>query len=139
MTIKRIYVSSMNEEEIFAHLKAGRVVARDDDDGTYKLVNGLVCRYEGDTITDIGYTLDLEDVNMYIDIEESFKINGPGMYKTRDGCVAFVSVICEGPGVTYPAYGIIEGDSTRESWTLEGRISTDKKSAYDLVEKVKGV
>lgn len=139
MTIKRICVSSMNEEEIFAHLKAGRVVARDDDDGTYKLVNGLVCRYEGDTITDIGYTLDLEDAALYIDIEEPFKINGTGLYKTRDGRRALVSFISNDKDLVFPAYGIVEGDSSRDSWRLDGHALNDKTSVDDLVEKVKGV
>jgi hypothetical protein len=68
--------------------------------------------------------------------ETTFRVDGPGKYRCRDGCFAYVYTV-HGRDPHYPVVGERETQygTTADSWTPGGTWDTDE-AACDLVSKV---
>lgn len=102
----------------------------ESDDTIYLKFNGdTLCRYNKETnrIEAFGGCV-LHTHKIYI-LEQEDKCFCTGLYKTRDGRIAFISCIDE-----YHISGMVLGDDYMTRWDLEGTFCGNKD--LDLVEYV---
>lgn len=136
--MKKIYLNTLTPEEIIKRLKNGGVIkVRRCCEIEYKIVNGFLCRLNAGKLTSISSELfiDDEDMEYYFEEPEEFKVEKTGKYKTRDGRIAYVSLLYDS-GSDYKARGIIEGRDTSSSWTLDGLYCIGGETECDLVEYI---
>lgn len=117
----RKYTKDMTTEEVIRCLWAGEIVRVLDSDTTYRISNGLLCRYKDDGGCDIGVQLNPWCDQYYFDCPDEFKITKTGLYRTRDGQKVFVShIVKDDEDCDFPVEGVIEGSSEVHNWRTSG-------------------
>lgn len=138
--MKKIYLNTLTPEEIIKRLKNGAFVKYDGDDEDpieARLIDGMIVKKylaRGKSVFEIssGIYVDESD-DYYFEEQEELKIEKTGLYRTRDGRTAYVSVLLDGD-YKYTAIGILEGKNESSSWTLDGAYCVGEESGEDLVE-----
>ncbi len=127
-------------EELLALKGTGTPIFNEKSKKTYiKFVGDIICTYniKDDSIKDVGSSIiDMDKLYILEPEEAEIKNFVTGLYKTRNGRVAFVSYIDE-----YHIVGMILDDVWATKWNLDGTFrgldgTFHGKEALDLVEYV---
>lgn len=137
--MKKIYLNTLKPEEIIKRLKNGEIIHNEGSASTIKMIDGVIVEvYETYITFNQGFTVDATD-DLYFEEEEKFEIKETGLYKTRDGRLAFVSSIKDINKNSYPVVAVILGDIETSTWSIKGKRYDTKESGEDLVEYVGGL
>ena len=130
------YIKDMEVEEVIARLQKREVIKCETNSysSEIKLINGILVKFDsnGDTFITPNLNIKTSGYNYYFEETKSFKITETGLYKTRDGRKAFLSVV---DNATSLANGIVEGVYDAYFWNLDGNLHDDEQSSFDLVSR----
>jgi hypothetical protein len=127
----------MNINELKEHLENGGKIRRPgwgknayvylDDDGELSQEDGLLYYSNKDLL--------LDDWEVYgKPKKKEFEITHTGLYKTRDGRMAFVSFVSN---FDFGIFGVIDGENLGSRWSENGKSWNGEESPVDIVAEWK--
>lgn len=129
--IKRTYLNTLEPEEVIKRLKNGKEIKYEDISLKTKMVDGVICDFDGNGEYIIGSPLKSEHGNFsYFEEEERFKIKEAGLYKTRNGRLVFVSKVGSDCLI-----GVINGEEFTTTWFPDGMLNYGEQDELDIVSK----
>ena len=114
--MKRIYLNTLTPEETIKRLKNGEVIKSDAEETIIKMIEGNLVKTFDDGVFILNpYFISTSEFKFYFEEPEEFKVEKAGIYKTRDGRIAYVTRMIE-----KRRYGIITGSSNVDTWKDSG-------------------
>lgn len=132
--MKKVYLKDMSAKDIIELLKNGKEIKYENINLITKMVDGVICDFEGNGEYIIGSPLKSEHRNFsYFEYEEPFEITETGFYKTRCGQKVYVSTT---HSISYsPVHGCVENTDYSFYWKKDGKVYENKTSKNDIVAK----
>lgn len=127
----KVYLNTL--EETTKALQDGKVVYVNNDGNQFKLINGIVCRFNRGGKLEINPSIPVEHSYIYTYEPEQLKLEVGKFYKTRDGKKAFICAFVDDD--QYPFSVAREGDVDTYPVTNTGKLYLDEgQSDSDIID-----